>query len=492
LLAAAGIGALSWPAIRAPGRWVIGASHNDAHGILWGLDHVAKALAAGGLPPLHTTQVLSPDGAALRVADLPEAVLVAPITLTLGAIAAFNLLTLLHHALGAAAGYWCGRRLGSKPGGAALVAVACCLAPQLCATTFNQNPDVSGWFWIPLTAGLAWRADGARPLLAAALCAAAGALCNPYAGVMAATAFLCLAPWTRATLAPLLTLIGGLVASWWLYGLPAGLAGSATAKVARDNLSHGIATPLDLIRPWPTFLRQDSTWDAAVVADFSYLGLTLIGLGTWGMVRRPSGRWWLLLTAALLLALGPALAPYAALEALTPLGQLHLSHRFTFLAVLALAVLAARALGPRVSWIAALIVFIDLVLASGPQMFRPVAPFDDGACSLLEGLPEGAVFDLPGERGEQWLWSATCHGRPVAAGLNRAMSPALEAQLRGAPEQERLEILRAAGFRYIVRHARSRRRELGEWPELTTGTQRCRVAQNRQGVTVIDLEGCER
>jgi hypothetical protein len=489
-LTAAALTGLSWPTIRAPTRWLIGPSHNDAHGILWGLDHTARALAAGRLPALHTTRVLFPEGGPLRVANLAEAILVAPVTLTLGAIVAFNLLTLLHHCLGAAAGYWCGKKLGASSGGAALVSIACGFAPQLCATTFNQNPDVSSWFWVPLTAGLAWRASGLKPLLGAALCASAAALSNPYGGVMAAVALICLAPWERRTLPALWVLGGGLGLAWWLFGVPAGLAGSATAKVARDNLVHGIATPLDLLQPWPNILHQDSTWDGALVADFSYLGISLILFGLWGMRRRPAGRWWLLLAASLLLALGPALPAYAALEALTPLGRLHLSHRFTYLAVLVLAIGAARALGPRQAWLAAAVVAVDLIGTSGPPMFRPAAPFQDGACALLQDLPEGAVFDLPGERGEQWLWAAACHGRPVAAGLNRAMPPGLEAELRAAPKGARRKVLRDAGFRYIVRHGRSRRRELGGWAELVNHAQRCRVAENRQGVWVIDLDLC--
>ena len=492
LLASIAVLVLSWPAVRSPTRWVMGASHNDANGILWGLDRVAQHLAAGGLPPLHTTEVLFPDGAILRIADLPEAILLAPVTLSLGAIAAFNLLSLLHHALGAAAGWWCGRRVGASQGGAALVAVACGFAPVLAATTFNQNPDVTAWYWVPLTAGLAWRAAGLRTLLLAALCAGAAALCNPYGGVMAAAAFLCLAPLRplRVWLAGVGALAAGLGASWWLYGLPASLPGSATAKVVRDNLTHGVATPLGLIQPWPDLLAQDSTWTSAVVAHFPYLGISLILLGLVGLARRSGWRLRALLAVSLILALGPAWPPYAALEALTPLGLLHLSHRFTFLAVLALAAGAARWLSPRAAWVAVVVVLVDLIGTSGPRLFRPAAPFDDGACALLADLPEGPVFDLPGERGEQWLYAARCHRRPIAAGLNRAMSPALEARLRDVPVHDRLGILHAAGFRYLVHHGRSRRTELGSWPGLTRAASACAVAENRQGVQVMEIEAC--
>ena len=489
VLTGAMIAALSWPAIRAPDRWVVGASHNDASGILWGLDHTAQHLAAGSLPPLVTNMVLYPEGAALRVADLPEAILLAPLTLSLGAVAAFNLLTLLHHALGAAAGWWCGRRIGASPGGASVVAAACGFAPVLNATTFNQNPDVTAWYWIPLTVGLAWQARGWRPIMGAALCAGAAGLCNPYGGVMAATAFFVLTPLRplRSWLIGTTTLVAGLATSWCVYGIPASMDGSATAKVARDNLVHGVATPLDLLQPWPTILQQDSTWSAAVVAHFSYLGISLIVLGLAGLVRRRAWRWLALLTAALMLALGPAWPPYAAVEALTPLGQLHLSHRFTFLAVLTLAVGAARWLSGRAAWLALAVILTDLIWTSGPALFRPVAPFDDGACALLAELPEGPIFDLPGERGEQWLYAATCHGRPVAAGLNRAMSSELETQLRTTPVDERADLLVKAGFRYLVHHGRSRRTELGRWPGLVGLVRHCTVAENRQGVRVMQL-----
>jgi len=493
----------SWPWPKAPTRWIIGGSHNDANGILWGLEHVATHLTQGQLPALYTAEVLYPEGALLRVANLPEAVLVAPITIGFGAIAAFNLLTVLHHALAAAAGWWCGQRICGTRGAAALVAAAFAFAPVLCGTTFNQNPDVTAWYWIPLTAGLAWRATGPRSLVLAGLCAGAAALCNPYGGVMAGLTFLALAPtrpignWLRGTA----VLGAGLWAGWWLVGVPASTVGSATAKAVRDNPFHGVATGMDLIQPWPTFLPQDSTWPSAVVAHFPYLGLALLGIGGIGLVRTASWRWLGLLILSVGLAMGPVIhvglqipSPVAWIEALTPLDRLHLSHRYTALAVLALAVGAARWLAgkSRWTWMAVGLISADFLWASAPTMFRAAAPFDDGACALLAELPDGPVFDLPGERGEQWMYSATCHGRPIASGLNRAMPASLEQQLRARPVDERLDVLRDAGFRYLVSHGRSRRRELGAWPGLTEAARSCVVAENRSAVRVMDLENCPR
>lgn len=483
---------LSWPLVQAPTQWVFGASHNDAHGILWGLQRVAEHVAQGQLPPRETTDIGFPDGVIVQVANLTEAIIATPITMTLGAVAAFNALTLMHHMLSAATGFWCARRLGAHSGGAALVASACALAPQLAATTFNQNPDVSAWYWIPLTIGLAWRAAHPRAVLGAAACVLGASLCSPYAGVMAAVAFACTIPWEarRSVAAAWAVALAGLGLGWALYGHPASLPGSATAKVARDSTLHGVTRPLDLLTPWPHIQTQDSGWSAAVVADFSYLGIAIVLLSIWGMWRRPNGRLALMALSALTLAIGPGWSLFAQVEALTALTKLHLSHRYTFLAVVALALVGARALGQRTSWLAAALVTAEFMAVTGPQMYRPAAPFDDGACALLADLPKGAVLDLPGERGEQWLWSAACHGRPTAASLNRAMSPGLEAQLRSTPESSQLSLLHRAGFRYIVDHGRSPRRELGDWPGLIRSAKKCTVASNRQEVRVMDLQAC--
>jgi hypothetical protein len=501
---AAGVIALSWPAVRHPTDWIIGASHNDGNAILWGLHHVARHLSSGRWPPLHTDALFFPDGGTMVVSDLPEMVAVAPVTMAFGAIAAFNLLTILHHALMAAAGWWCVRRHGASRYGAALASVATAFAPVMAGTTFNQNPDVTAWYWVPIVAGLAWRAPSTVAVVMAGALAGLAAWCNPYGGVMAGLAWILLTPmqplrrWASGLGA--MVLVAGSGALLYHHGATA--ADTLTAKVARDNTWHGVATLPDLVSRWPRILPQDSTWGEAVHAHYPYLGVALMIVGLVSLVRRRDVRWAAVATGAVVLSLGPEIhalgasvpSPVAWLEQLTPLDRLHLSHRYTVLAVFALAFAAAQSMRNwRPRWQIALLIvvavdFIQPAVSAG--LYRPAAPYDDGACALLDGRAPGAVFDVPGERGEQWLYAATCHGRPIAAGLNRSMSPALGVQMKNAAPTDRLSVLRDAGFRYLVVHSRSRRRELERFPGLARLGAACEIARNAAQVRIIDLSDC--
>jgi hypothetical protein len=500
MCAAAGLVALSWPTAIHPTEWIIGASHNDGNAILWGLDHVARALADGALPKLHTTALLFPDGGTMLVSNLAEVILLAPVTLSLGAVAAFNVWTLLHHALSAGAAMWCARRHGASRLGATMVATAFSFSPAMAATSFNQNPDVTAWYWLPLAAGLAWKAPHRRTLVAAGLATGMAIWCNPYGGVMTATAVTLLMArqrWSRWIWALLpATIIGGLGVVLYHHG--ATVADSMTEKALRNNPLHGVALWRDLIDPNPNLLQQDSTWSAAQYANYGYLGISLLLVGLTGLVAQKNRVWLAILSASVLLAVGPGagpLSPVVWLEQWTPLGRLHLGHRYTVLGIFALSMGAAlwsRAWRPR--WQALMLFIVSVDLLSPVirfDLYRPSAPFQDGACALLASLEPGAVFDVPGERGEQWLFAASCHQRPIAAGLNRALSKQLRHSLQSAVPQDRPKLLRAEGFRYLVSHARSPRRELEHFPELTRLSAHCEVARNRAGVRVFDLDRCE-
>ena len=180
--------ACTWPLAIHPTSLTFGPSHNDFYSIAWGLDYVARALAQGHLPSLHTDSIAFPVGATLAVADLPEMLLMAPITILFGPTVSFNLLQLLHHVLAAMAAWWCARRLACTPAGAALVAVAFAFSPALVSSTFNQNPDVTAWYWVPLTAGLATGSRSWRQSILAALAA------EPSAGPLHTASLLLPAP----------------------------------------------------------------------------------------------------------------------------------------------------------------------------------------------------------------------------------------------------------------------------------------------------------
>ena len=495
----------SWPALLHPDQWVIGASQADFYGIAFGMDHLARYLSEGSWPPAHTTRLEYPAGALLVITDLPEMLLLAPLTRIAGAPVAFNLLQLLHHALAAAAAWWCARALGIAPAGRAVVALAFAFAPALVGTTFNQNPDATGWYWVPLAAGLAGSATGWRRAALAGLCVGLAAWCTPYGGVMAAAAVVLLLPgldWRRWLAAiGVAALVGGAGAllAWWSVQDPF----SAVYKPGGAVALHGAAHLNELLRPVPS-IHTNLEWEASRFVHDGYLGVSLVVAGLVGCVWARRWRWILLCVLGVLMALGPRLGgdehafvhnPIWALGNRIGMVRLWQYHRYTALAVLALALGAgwlAQRLG-RWGWVLPAVVALDLLVVTDAWRRLGAAPiFDDGACALLEPLPDGAVYDLPPGGHELWLYSATCHGRPVASGINRPDARYLRALLgnavgRGADEH--LALLKAVGFRYLVHHPDA---PGGGKPDAMVGlASPCLVAENEGGVRVMDLEACD-
>ncbi len=494
----------SWPVVLHPGSWTIGASQADFYGIAFGMDRLADHLLAFGWPELHTTALEYPAGATLLITDLPEMILLAPITGLLGPAVAFNLLQLLHHALAAAAAWWCARTLGLAPQGRAVAALAFAFAPALVGTTFNQNPDASAWFWVPLAAGLAGSATGWKRAALAGLCAGLAAWFTPYAGVMAGVSVLLLLPgmdWRRWSAAlGTMAVVGGAGAllAWWSVQGPF----SAVHKPGATVALHGSALFVGLLRPWPE-VHTNLEWEASRFVHDAYLGLSLMLLGVVGAWRARRWRWLVLAVAGVLMALGPVLYPGPELIVRNPLWslgnrlgmvQLWQYHRYAALAALALGLGAgwfAQRLG-RWGWAVVVVVALDLLVLTGAWQRLGAAPiFDDGACALLEELPAGPVYDLPPGSHELWLYSAACHGRPVQSGINRPESRYLATAMKakaGADVRARLAVLKAADFRWVVFH-----------PDAPGGVERdpmvallagCVVAENDAGVKVMDLQAC--
>jgi len=496
--------AFAWPLPLHFGSRILGPTQADFYGIAWGLDHVARELFAGHWPVLHTTALEFPRGTRLLVADLPEAVLLAPVTRLFGPTAAFNLLALGHHALAAAAAWWCARRLGLAPPGRAITALAFAFAPAFVGTTFNQNPDVTAWYWVPLAAGLAGTAGSARAAAGAGLVAGLAAWCNPYAGVMAATAAVLLLPgralgrWA-AMLGALLFVGGGAaLLAWWAVKDPL----SAGHKPGGLLALHGAATLRDFFDPWPQ-IHVNREWTISRFMHPAYLGWSLLLFGAAGCARGRRWRWALLALAGVLMAFGPRIGLTEDRALINPvwwlgghlgLDRLWLYHRYTALAALGLGLLAgglADALGRRGWWLVPLVALDLLILSPAWKYLGSVERFDDGACALLRELPPGPQFDVPPGEHELWLFGGACSGNPVAAGINRPNSRFLNlvlstAQTHGAPAA--LAALRQQGFRYIVYHPGGPR-----GPLLDPGTLLalpCEVAGNEAGVKVLDISDC--
>lgn len=510
------LAALSWPVVAEPGHFVVGGSANDHASIAWTLDFVADRLAHGFVPWGWTDRIEFPDGATLMPADLPEAVLLAPLTLLWGGVVALNVLLLGHLALSAGCAWGWLRSTGASVAGAAVGAIGFAACPALLTSTFNGNADVTPWYWIPAALWVGSAPGLGRAVAAGGLVALAGA-CNPYVGVMSG-------------LALGISLLGerrwrdlGVVAILALVGAVGVMAGTAAAMQAADAAvrkgarydSLGTTALLSLVNPVPQVYRTDPLWSPPRVAVGSYLGLSLLGLALLGRRRRG----WVLAMVGLgvLLALGPTLRLYedpappvwkiddpmgggsgdthlplpgALLAGLPGLSQLHLTHRFTGLAALGLAWGAAfgvERLGRLRGWMAAVVALDLMGLAGGAALVRAAPLWEDGACALLEGKPKGAVIDLPVTHHELGMLSSLCHRRPVAEGINRELPGSLKRRLDKLEPAEALRLLKGLGFRYLVWH--------GELPhragaELLGELEGCAVGESGQ-TRVFDLR-CRR
>ena len=498
---------ISWPLILAPSEWVLGASQNDFYSIAWGMDHVSRAVMSGEWPGATTTRLQWPEGGVLLIADFPETLLLSPITALFGATVSFNVLQFLHHGLAAGAAWWCARRLGVSSSAALVAAFAFGFAPALVGSTYNQNPDVTPWYWVPMTVGFAATAVDRRGALFAGLCAGAATWCNPYGGVMAGLSLLALLPWrTRRDLAgwALLAFVviggGAALMTWWSVTSDASLL----MKGKRLSPFHGVASLKDLLWPIPTVHSQSDWPEHAKYVHWSYLGLTLLVLGIWGWVREREWRWLGLFGAAVVCSLGPDIllsehhrlfpSPYRLIDTLPGWNRLHLNHRYTALAVLVLGLGASKLISGwgRRGLIVLLLVAIDLLGTSGGwHLLQPQKPYDDGSCALLSALEPGPVIDVPGTHGEFWLYSAICHGNPVAEGINMPIVLRTQRNLNRKGVERGLKTLRLAGYRYLVFHLEVPRRSTGEFRELLESGKDCIVASNEQQVFVLDVQECE-
>jgi hypothetical protein len=119
------------------------------------------------------------------------------------------------------------------------------------------------------------------------------------------------------------------------------------------------------------------------------------------------------------------------LSQLPGLESMQLHYRFAAMASLALAVWASRGadrLPNRLRGVMPLLVLADMLRVGAP-LLEGGAVLDSGVCEALEGETPGPVLNIPARMDEQWLLEQTCHGRPVAAGINRELGPPITAAI---------------------------------------------------------------
>jgi hypothetical protein len=463
--------ALSWPMVLDPTTQAIGGGLGDLNGLAWTLWRVATSLPA---IPVDHPDVLFPAGATLAPVAVPQAVLLAPITLLAGPIAAANLLQVLHIALAASLASAWAQSQNAGRWGVVVAGLAFGLTPALTASVHNGNPDVTPLFWLPLVGLLAPRVRGswaAAVGLGVATGLAAG--WNPYVGVMAGLVALALVGWPndraegrRLAVAFGLAAVG--LAAWgaWYAGALGG-AETMVLKRASTPIAPGAASLRGFFDP----SAHGGGADGWTVHRW-YPGLSVWALAAAGLWRRGRQAWGLSALVAIggLLALGPVLQwdgapvdvagvqlalPGMLWTAVPGLDGLRLVWRYAALAAVGLAILAAHGLDalPR-PWLrvgAVVVVAADLLLLGGAASDLRAGPIvDDGACTLLAGRPAGAVLSLPVDHEERALLGQTCHGRSVAGALNRPFAPTVRAALRD-PSLASAQ-LRDLGFRWLVLH----------------------------------------
>lgn len=443
---------------------VVGGGQGDFASIAWGLWRAAEALP--GLPSVQTDLIFAPRGASLVLADLPEALLLAPLTALLGPVFSFNFLQLAHPALAIAAMFLLLRSEGRSTEAAAAGGAMFGLSPVLLTGLHNGNPDVTPLFLLPLVV-LAVRQvpTSARSALLAGVLIGLTPWFNPYVGVMAAVTAAVMAPRER----PARLLLAATIALLLAAAFAAVVLSSFSAS---DAMVHKPGGPAAAVPPGVAHLSGFVLPQLEPQADgWSlhgwYLGITgLIASFFSGSGARRRGL--LLIGAGLILSLGPILQvdtltalepggwrialPGALLEELPGLSSLKIRYRFAALITLGLAPLAARGIDrlPKGRGMIAGLVAIELLLLGAPLLESGPRP-SEAVCELLADQPAAPVISLPSGREEVHLLLQTCHGFPIAQGINQPYPRPLRQSVQGKGART-FDALASHGFRYLVLH----------------------------------------
>jgi hypothetical protein len=367
----------TWPMILNMGSGVIqiGSLPVDSGQGVWNLWWSRSALLNGN-NPLTTAHLFYPLELSLfyQTLSLPNALLVLPVLLVWGPVAAFNTITLLSFGLG---GYWTyrlARALAASPLAALLAGFVFVFTPYHMQRIWGGSLELIAMQWLPLYLLLLLHALARRSpasVLAAGLALLVTTLASQYHGLYAAV-------YTAAhgTLAALLAVRGtrlttlaagtsiGLV--WIALLLPLALLSGGIGGIALEDwyirqTFHAVAL-VDLIAPHglhPLWGEAAQNWHARLHPFGTESGAGL-GLGVtilWGLAlwRRWAQAWpWALLAlTCLLLAMGPQLRLSAAESPLPgPFMLLNLSEIFRnssrpaiFVALMLLPVAVLVALG---------------------------------------------------------------------------------------------------------------------------------------------------
>lgn len=509
LLVAAILAVASWPLLLYPRGLGLGQAEGDQGVLAWGLWRVSRLQLSPTLTGLRF-----PEGGSLLLADLPESLVLAPVTRLAGPLAAFTLWQALHPVLAAAAAAALARSRGAGRAGALVAGLALGLSPVMLCSLHNGNPEVTPLYLVPLAALLAGRLDrGPSAGLGLGLVLGLAAWCNPYVALMAGLASAVALPrGSRPVALGLAAVLGLALGGAWLLLARHSMAGPDTLlnKELAGASAPGSAGLLGLA--WPLLSTSQTGGDA----HMAYLGLVLLGLagaGTLWALRRGAARdrsealrWSGLALVGAVLALGPALhlrpphapgelgllpLPWALAAHLPGMAGMYLVFRFAALGSLGLSLLAGRAVDrlPRAARVLAVAaVAADLLLLAPGARWLQAQPLPSTpSCALLAPLPPGPVIDLPGRIDGSYLLAQTCHDRPVASGIHQAFGNDVRRDLQ-QPAPLVLDALGRRGFAYLVLHRDLEGERQGALPALERRARReGRVVAESGELLVVDL-----
>lgn len=492
---------LLWPLPLIATQELLTAPEYEAASHLWGL----WAAWQEGSPVRITSTLLAwPSGVDLVLVDpihLPAFGLGLAIS---GPTLGFNLVVLQGLLVAGLAGGLLARECGGAPWLGALAAMA---VPGLVGASGDGITEDLAVGFVALFAALLLRAHRVGSPGTALLAALSLGLCGwagPYNALLAALVLVGISlagVGARRSLfrSAGIALAGLLVAAPPLWAIlrvrsaelpgAASRAGIPAPDVGPERFRGGLMHGIDLLDPWfPSVL----TGGVPQVSHTGYLGLVALLAGLYAAWKQPRLRLALVgLGVLLLLALGPwitfagrpvelsgqpLMGPAGWLMlALPPLARLTRWYRAAVLAALLLAPIAASAAGSsrraRIL-LAAGLLFDTLLLAPLPWPLQSTPLPSSAAVQALEGLPPGALLELPlsttgspppGDWRDVGPLLQTGHGRPLGGAMmglppseqaRRAQRAVLELARGGGMRQAEREALTEAGFRAVLLRTR--------------------------------------
>jgi hypothetical protein len=456
----------TWPLALHLGDGVIqkGGLPVDAGQGVWNLWWARTALLRGQ-NPFTTAYLFYPLQIDLffQTLSLPNAIMVAPVLLAVGPVAAFNTVALLSFGLGGYFAYCIARALVNDRTAALLAGFVFAFAPYHIQRLWSGPMELIAVHWLPLYVLLLMRAL-ARPslarLLAAALALLVTTLASQYYGLYAVvyTAGHGLLAAAMAPRGARLRTLGtaAAVGALWAAGLlpmiwAVGGVGDAVLEDWYVRQVYHSVSLVDLVAP----NIQHPLWGVAAAAWLgglhpfgletgAGLGLTVTILCLLALARRPRRAWpWAALAlGTIMLAMGPQLrlaeadspvpGPFLLLDIIGPFRNSSRPSVFLALTMIPVAALVAEGFaslrgmapggrwqaaggrGALASWGVAALLAAELIVAPWPITRIAASP----AYRMLNADPQpGAVIELPPRNNDSvYLLDQICHGRPLVGG----------------------------------------------------------------------------